>query len=60
MVHFYAKIGGFGTFDHQKLICLLSNVFIFILLIKSFHLVPNLPLKSVVLSLFDKKIGPKK
>ena len=50
MVHFYAKIGGFGT----------SNVFIFILLIKSFHLVPNLPLKSVVLSLFDKKIGPKK
>ena len=28
MAHFPAKIGGFGTFNHQKLIYLLSNVFI--------------------------------
>ena len=60
MVHFYAKIGIFGTFDNQKLSYLLSNVFILILLIKSFHLVPNLPFKSVLLPLFDPKIGPKK
>ena len=60
MAHFYAKIGGFGTLDHQKLIYLLSNVFILILLINSFHLVPNFPFKSVVLALFDPKIGPKK
>ena len=52
MVHFYAKI---GVFDHQKLIYLLSYVFILILLIKSFHLVPNLPFKSVLLPLLIPK-----
>ena len=55
MVQFYAKIEGFGTFDQQKLTYLLSYVFILILLINSFHLVPNLPFKSVVLLLFDPK-----
>ena len=50
----------FGTFDHQKLIYIHYNVFILIQLRKSFHLVPNLPFKSVALPLFDPKIGPKK
>ena len=59
MIHFYAKIEGFGTFDHQKLTYLLSYVFILILRINTFHLVPNVPFKSVVLPLFDPKIGPK-
>ena len=53
-------MGVYGTFDHQKLIHLLSNVFILILLIKNFHLVPNLPFKSVVLPFFDPKVRPKK
>ena len=60
MAHFKAKIGVFGTFDPHKHIYLLSNVFILILLIKSFHLVPNLPFKSVPLPLFYPQIGPKK
>ena len=37
MAHFQAKIGVFGTLDHQKLIYLTSSVYILILLIKSFH-----------------------
>ena len=36
MAHFQAKIGVFGTLDHQKLIYL-TSVYILILLIKSFH-----------------------
>ena len=60
MTHFKAKIEVFGTFGHQKLIYLLLYVFILILLLKSFHLVLNLPFKNVALPLFDPKIGPKK
>ena len=42
MAHFQAKIGVFGTLDHQKLIYLTSSVYILILLIKSFHfLIPK-------------------
>ena len=50
MDHFMLKLGFLG---------LLPHVFILILLIKSFHLVPNLTFKSVALPLFDPKIGPK-
>ena len=36
-----AKIGVLGTFDHQKLIYLISSVLILILLTNSFYLVSN-------------------
>ena len=39
MANIKAKI---GVYDHQTLVNLLSIVFILILLIKSFHLVPSL------------------
>ena len=43
MAHFQAKIGVFGTLDHQKLmVSLTSSVYILILLIKSFRLSANL------------------
>ena len=38
---------------------LLSNMFSLILLIKSFHIVPNLTFKNVALPIFEPKIRPK-
>ena len=59
MAHFQAKIGVFGTLDHQKLIYLTSSVY-FDSTYKELSLSANLPFKNFVLPLFDPKIGPKK
>ena len=57
MAYFDTKIRVSGTFDHQKLICSLSNVLILIQHIKSFYLMPNASFKNVALPLYEPKKG---